>query len=188
LLEAHRDYARALLQALADPHGADVARLRNLQSAARLARRDAEASATQLEAERRDHPFTPTTARSIVTAVYRLTHAELALHALVDSSQAERPLPERVEEPVNRLADRVAEAMTAFATSLRTLQRPPQLPALGATEVDLRQRPGAIHSSALVAAVDDIGAALREGLPYAVDVPPPLTAPDERGGEQRAMA
>jgi hypothetical protein len=78
--------------------------------------------------------------------------------------------------------------MTAFATSLRTLQRPPQLPALGATEVDLRQRPGAIHSAALVAAVDQIGAALREGLPYAVDVPPPLTAPDDRRGEQRAIA
>jgi hypothetical protein len=78
--------------------------------------------------------------------------------------------------------------MTAFATSLRTLQRPPQLPAIRATEVDLRQRPGAIHSAALVAAVDQIGAALREGLPYAVTVPPPLTAPDDRRGEQRAIA
>ena len=36
--------------------------------------------------------------------------------------------------------------------------------------------------------LNDIGAALREGLPYAVDVPPPLTAPDDRRGEQRAMA
>jgi uncharacterized membrane protein YccC len=189
LLEAHRNYVSALLRALADPEGADVARLRTLQSATRLARRDAEASATQLEAERRDHPFTPTTARSIMTAVYRLVHAELALQALVDSSpQPGRTLPERLEGPVNGLADSVAEAMTAFATSLRTLQRPPQLPAIRATEVDLRQRPGAIHSAALVAAVDQIEAALREGLPYAIDVPPPLTAPDDRRGEQRAMA
>jgi uncharacterized membrane protein YccC len=166
LLEAHRDYASALLRAFGDPHGADVARLRTLQSAARLARSDAEASASRLEAEHQDHPFTPTTARSVMTAVSRLGHAELALHALlVSSPQDGRTRVDPAEEPVKGLGDAIAEAMTAFATSLRTLQRPPQLPALGATEVALRQLPRGIHFGALVAAVDDIGAALCEGLP-----------------------
>jgi uncharacterized membrane protein YccC len=189
MLEAHRDYASALLRALADPRRADVPDLRKLHSAARLAWSNAEASAAQLEAEQRDHPFTPATARSTLTAIYRLAHAELALHALVDSStRAERALPDRTADAVNRRADGVAEAMTAFATSLRTLQPPPQLPALGATEVDLRQPPGAIHSGALVAAVENIGAALREGLPYAVDAPSASTAPAERRRERPATA
>jgi uncharacterized membrane protein YccC len=166
LLEAHRDYARALLGALGDPRGADVARLRNLQSAARLARSEAEPVAARLEAERRDHPFSAATAHSVLTAVSRLGQAELALHALLASSPHDGPTAiDCAEQPADRLAETMAEAMTAFATSLRTLQRPPQLPALGATADGRRPPPPGLHCGALIAAVDDIGAVLWDGLP-----------------------
>ena len=65
VLETHRDYSTALLQAVGDS-SADLARLRTLQTSARRARDEAAASAARLEDERPHPPLTPAVARALM--------------------------------------------------------------------------------------------------------------------------
>src|SRR6202008_1800007 len=90
LIEAHRDYVKALLVELGNPGTVDAGMLRGLQTAARQARGDTEGTATRLADEHRRGPITPRFGRLMNAAVARLAHAELALHALLLSP--ERPV------------------------------------------------------------------------------------------------
>ena len=134
VLETHRDYSTALLQAVGDST-ADFARLRTLQTSARQARGEVAASAARLEAERPHPPLTPAVARALMASLSRLAHAELALHALLLR-------PPQPDGGVSALADVVGEAMTELAVSLRTLQQPAPAPALHAVlhELPCRRR------------------------------------------------
>jgi uncharacterized membrane protein YccC len=87
LIEAHGRYTAALLRALAHPGGSTAAELDSLQAAARQARLDAEASAARLASEPEQSPLPPAVAQDLVTAVRRLAHAELSLHAFVSSAR-----------------------------------------------------------------------------------------------------
>ena len=59
LIEAHGRYTAALLRALAHPEGSTAAELDSLQTAARQARLDAEASAARLASEPEQSPLPP---------------------------------------------------------------------------------------------------------------------------------
>jgi uncharacterized membrane protein YccC len=135
LLEAHGEYATALLHQFAYPGQIDPAQLRALQATARRARTDAEASTARLAEEPPHPPLTPTVARTLVAVVTRLAHSELSLHAFV-------PLPATAtDKDVGGIADAdagcldaVAAAfsttMSSLAMGLRTLQPPGPLPPL----------------------------------------------------------
>jgi uncharacterized membrane protein YccC len=180
LLDAHRDYARTLLQALADRHP-DFPRLRSLQAAARLARNEAEASAARLDDEPHHRPLTPAMARSLIAPVNRLASAELALHTLVIStSQHDQELPDGtdnrpIDERVGALADAVADAMSKFATSLTTLRPPPPVPALRPLQGALEQPPHPIDApleattDAMIDAIATLESELRKRLPNDAD-------------------
>ena len=87
LIEAHGRYTAALLRALAHPEGSTAAELDSLQTAARQARLDAEASAARLASEPEQSPLPPAVAQDLVAAVRRLAHGELSLHAFVSSAR-----------------------------------------------------------------------------------------------------
>jgi uncharacterized membrane protein YccC len=171
LIEAHRDYAVGLLRLLAGSGDADLPRLRGLQVAARRARSDAEASTARLAAEPPHPPLTPTAARAVMAPVTRLAHAELALHALASSAEvaSEQELRERKapERRLEALAAGTDAAMTAIATALSTLRRPPTSPALRPMEAALREPPPLdpqtrVAVDGLVDAVDTIDATVRD--------------------------
>src|SRR5882672_1165013 len=122
LVEAHRDYVKALLDALGNPGSADAGVLRGLQAAARQARSDAEAAAARLADEPHRGPVTPELARLMNAAVARLAHAELGLHALILS-------PERPVIATGNFGAALASTLGGLASALRT-QRPPPLAAI----------------------------------------------------------
>jgi uncharacterized membrane protein YccC len=175
LLEAHRDYIKAMLQALGG-RNPDLLRLRSLQDAARLARSEAEASAARLGDEPQHPPLTPAIARSVIAPVNRLASAELALHALVISgSQPGQVLVDGgyhqpVDERVTALADALADAMRKLAVSLRTLRPPPELPALRPLQAALEQPPHPVDArlatvtDAMIDAIGTVESALRRRL------------------------
>jgi uncharacterized membrane protein YccC len=175
LLEAHGEYAMALLQQVACPGRLDAAQLRGLQVAARRARSDAEASTERLSAEPPHAPLTPQLARSVIAGVRRLAHAELAIHVLAPERHVPAGAPQEFV-PGDRalLLDRLASALTmtisALAHALRTMQPPAASP-------DLRQLQLALTSHAtaadralagatdeLVDAADTLHAILRDHL------------------------
>ena len=172
LAEGHRDYAMVLLRELAHPGSVGRAALRNQQSAARRARSDAEAAATRLAKEPAPQGrFTSDMAQTLIAAVARLAHAELALHALALSApaaaaswHADGATAARVDE----FADALGSALGGIADGLRRLQAPERLPPLRPLFAGLSGDP-ALRGSALVPivdwmidAVDTIDAIVRE--------------------------
>jgi len=140
LVEAHRDYATALLQVVALPASIDAMRLRELQAAARRARSNAEAAAARLADEPAHDHFPPQLAELLSAAVARLAHAELSLHALVLSIQPLLQPPESKggAARVDDFRAGLDTAMTRLAFALDTLQPPQSLPALRALQAALR--------------------------------------------------
>ena len=122
LVEVHRDYASALLQALANSAPVDAARLRASQAAAGRARSDAEAATARLSDEPVRTPATPAFAQLVMATMARLAHAELALHAFVLSPHwtALRPLARaQFGARLDDLRQALGAAMDRIAGSLR---------------------------------------------------------------------
>jgi len=158
LIEAHRDYVKALLAELGNRGTGDAEGLRGLQAAARQARSDAAAAAARLADEHHRGPMTPQFARLMNAAVARLAHAELALHALILS-------PERPVIATGDFSAALASALGGLALALRT-QRPPQaIPALHPLEPASHGTPLAAITDGLVEATDTLDSLLRTHLP-----------------------
>ncbi|MGZ4231879.1 MAG: FUSC family protein [Solirubrobacteraceae bacterium] len=173
LLEVHRDYSTAVLEALADPKDADPDRLRELQAAARRARGGAEASVARLSDEPARPPLTPELATSVMAPVTRLAQAELALHALVwtPHPSGNGGGPPDVRRPLNEFAGAVGEMATGLAEALRSLSRPGPIPALRPLHSNLREEVGSrdvgliTATDGIVDALDTIHAVLEDRLP-----------------------
>jgi uncharacterized membrane protein YccC len=177
LLEVHRDYSTAVLEALANPEDADPDRLRELQAAARRARGGAEASAARLSDEPAQSPLTPELATSVMAPMTRLAQAELALHALVWTPQpagngsAERRDPEDLRHPLDEFAGAVGETATGLAQALRSLSRPGPIPALRPLHSHLQDEVGSrdvgliTATDGIVDALNTIHAVLEDRLP-----------------------
>jgi uncharacterized membrane protein YccC len=164
LLERHGDYASALLRQRACPGPDGAAELRAVQVAARRARSDAEASAVRLSGEPALAPFTPDLARALITAVRRLAHAELALHALaVSQEQRGRQAPDVLAltgddaDALDALGASLATTMSALAVSLRTLQPPPAAIAPVRAALDMPRDVDASFRAAADGLVDAVG-------------------------------
>jgi len=169
LLDAHGEYTTALLRKLGQRSRADRARLRILQQAARRARGEAEASAVRLSQEPSHPPLTPDVAATIIAAVRRLAHAELALHALSAARGDGNPQDDATARRLEALAEAVGATLSQLALSLNTLERPRPLPALRPLQVGLRDEPGVDLTlvdviDGLVDAIDTIEAILRKHL------------------------
>ena len=156
LIEAHRDYVKALLAELGNAATADGGMLRGLQAAARQGRCDAEAAAARIADEPGDGPMTPQFARSMNTAVARLAHAELALHALILS-------PERPVIATGDFSEALTSTLGRLASALRQL-RPPATPAPAPVPAALRGTPLAAITDGLLEAIDTLDSVLRAHL------------------------
>jgi len=170
LMEAHREYATALLREVGQAGSVGASRLRALQAAARRARSDAEAAAARLADEPAHPPLTPEFAGLLVATVVRLAHAELALHALVDSPAQDSGRLNGTAH-VDRVSLAVATAMTSIVTALRNLKAPPSTPSLRPLYAELIAAPE-VHATALaditdrlVDATDALLDLVRERLP-----------------------
>jgi uncharacterized membrane protein YccC len=157
LIEAHRDYVKALLAGLENRGAADAGVLRGLQTAARQARSDAEAAAARLADEPDRGPMTSQFALRMNAAVARLAHAELALHALFLS-------PERPVIATGDFSAALGSALDHHASALRTLRTPQATPALRAVQPS-RGTPVAAITDGLVEATDTLDSVLRAHLP-----------------------
>ncbi|MGV9649411.1 FUSC family protein [Streptomyces sp. NPDC003554] len=153
LLTSQSAYLTYLLSRLGRPGTTDLARLRALQSAARRARTDADASTARLAAEPIHPPLTPAVARTLVAVVMRLAHAELSLHLLVLQQAASRRAAgtgaaDRDEEwrgcapsaQLDALAAALGGTLDKLAEALVTLKAPGGLPPLRRLEASLRDR------------------------------------------------
>jgi uncharacterized membrane protein YccC len=158
LIEAHRDYVKALLAELANPATADAGVLRGLQAAARQGRSDAEAAAARLADEPHRGPMTPEFARLMNAGVARLAHAELALHALILS-------PERPVIATGDLSAALSSALARLASALRTMRPPEAIPAPRPVEPASPGTPLAAITDGLVEATDMLDSVLRTHLP-----------------------
>jgi len=161
LIEAHRDYAKALLAELANPGTADASALRGLETAARRMRSDAEAAAARLADEPRRGPMTPELARLMIATVARLAHAELALHTLILS-------PVRPAIATGDFSAALASALGRFASALRALRPPQAIPELRPVEAQLRGTPLATVADVLVDATNTLHSILSDRLPAAI--------------------
>ncbi|GAA1913039.1 FUSC family protein [Streptantibioticus ferralitis] len=172
LMEAHGQYATALLDECAHPGQVTSARLRGLQAAARRARTEAEASTARLTDEPPNPPLTPAVARTLVAAVTRLAHAELSLHALV-TTPAPAPGKEGSRSTdadtkrLDALGTAFGIAMTSLAEAVRSLRPPDGLPSLRQLQAAVRDQSPTpdsrlVHiTDGMVNAVDTLEAVLR---------------------------
>jgi uncharacterized membrane protein YccC len=156
-IEAHRDYAKALLAELANSATADAGVLRGLQAAAREARSDAEAAASRLADEPHRGPVTRQFAQPMNGAVARLAHAELALHALLLS-------PERPVIATSDLSAAISSALARLASVLRTMPTSEAMVATGLKPAS-PGNPLAAIIDGLGEATDMIESVLRTHLP-----------------------
>jgi len=152
LVEAHRDYAAALLGEVGQAGSVGTSRLRELQTAARRARGDAEAAVARLAEEPVHPPLTPEFAERLVATVARLAHAELALHALVHSETQDPARPRGVVH-VEGFIRAMAGTLTSVANALRDLKAPPPAPSLRPIYADLVAAPE-VKATALVDIAD----------------------------------
>ncbi|MEV5011948.1 FUSC family protein [Streptomyces sp. NPDC055692] len=172
LMEAHGQYACALLREAARAGQITSARLRGLQATARRARTDAEASTVRLADEPPNPPLTPAVARTLVAAVTRLGHAELSLHALVTSSAW--PVGEQGGRSTDADAERLqalgaalGTTMSALAETVRFLQPPGRLPSLRQLHTAMRNQspppdPRLVRiTGSMVDAIDKLESVLR---------------------------
>jgi len=174
LIDAHRQYATALLAAFAYPGSVEPAALRALQSAALRARSDAEAAATRLADEPAGGQFTSEATQLVIAAVARLAHAELALHALILTGNgpfAAKGLATETATRVDALKSAVDDAMSRIAAGLRTLHASAPIPALRtvygelATDAALRDTPLVAIVDRLVDATNTLDTVVRDRLP-----------------------
>jgi len=121
LISAQGRYARALLRAYTRPGGAEVARLRSLQLAARRARIDAEASADRLAGEPEHGPLRAESARALESAGHRVALACLTLGAAVAAHHgtAAGESDDGLQEGLDRLAAGVEQATGQIAAAMR---------------------------------------------------------------------
>ncbi|HUK07223.1 MAG TPA: FUSC family protein [Stellaceae bacterium] len=190
LMEAHRDYATALLRALARPGSVDAARLRALQVVARRARSDAEAAAARISNEPARASWTIETVEPVIAAVARLAHAELALHALAlpPTPATERAdIPDIASTRIDALATAIETAMNRLASACRTLSPPDPIPPLRQIHAQLRSE--AIVDSAVVGftdrlidAINTLDAIMRERFAAAFRGRP-VTADEQGAGD-----
>jgi len=175
LIEAHREYAIALLRQISHPSQLDAARLRALQGAARRARSDAEASTARLVAEPAQPPLTSPVAGAVMAAVGRLAQVELALHSLAMSQprptgDADGEKSQVAARSVDALSAALSTTMSRLAVSLRTLKPPLAVPALRPLQAALRGEPPLANAAlagftdAVVDAIDTLDAILRDRL------------------------
>lgn len=119
MLDAYADYLRALTHP--DKHGAH----REMRTAARTARSNAQASLERMRAE----PATPAHLLELANALFangnRLARTAMTLEALIDNHGA---LPEQAE--VSGFVDHAATALHTIAASLRDSRPVPALPDL----------------------------------------------------------
>jgi hypothetical protein len=169
LLDAHRQYVNVLLAQLARPSEIDLRQLRTLQGAARRARSDAEASTARLFDEPSHPPLTPKIARTLIAAVRRLAHAELALHALIIVRQRRAGQVElTVAQQVNAFTVALDTALSRLIVSLKTLQPPVRIPALRPLQTALRDQAATVDGAlvtitdALVDTIDTLDVILRD--------------------------
>ena len=158
LIDAHREYATALLGGFARPGSVEPAELRALQIAARRARSDAEAAATRVADEPAGGQFTPDMGQLVIAAVARLAHAELALHALIlalDPQTAATDASRESAVRVDQLKAAVGEALSRITLALRTLRAPAPIPALRPVYSELSADP-ALRDTPLVAIADQL--------------------------------
>ncbi len=158
LIEAHRDYVKALLAELGNPGTLDAGALRGLQTAARQARSDAEAAVARLADEAHRGPVTPQLAQLMNAAVARLAHAELALHALILS-------PARPVIATGDFSAALASALGGLASALRTQRPPLAIPAPHRLQPASRGTPLGAITDGLVEATDTLASVLRTHLP-----------------------
>jgi len=132
LIEAHREYATALLREVGHPGSVGSAELRLRQTAARRARSEAEAATQRLSDEPVHPPLTPPVAQVLIAAVARLAHAELALHALLLSAGRTTSTQDAsgAFAHIDVLNNAIDAAMDYLALALRTLTPPQAIPAL----------------------------------------------------------
>ena len=177
LLEAHRDYAIGLLGALAHPGSIGATRLRLLQAAARRARSDAEAATVRLFQEPSQPPLTPAIAQTLIAAVSRLAHAELALHALalqLEGRNLRAGAPHSVVAAIDSLATALETAMRCLALALRNGVPPQPIPEFRAILAQLRNAAWSASDTMvgltdrLVDAVDTVDAILRSRFPATI--------------------
>ncbi len=169
LIDAHREYAIALLDQRAHPSRIDLPTLRALQGAARRARSEAEASTARLFDEPSHPPLTPKIARTLIAAVRRLAHAELALHALIIVRQRRAGQVElTVAQQVNAFTAALDTALSRLIVSLKTLQPPVRIPALRPLQTALRDQAATVDGAlvtitdALVDTIDTLDVILRD--------------------------
>ncbi|MER7837632.1 FUSC family protein [Streptomyces sp. NPDC096040] len=172
LIEAHGRYATSLLNEFTHPGQFDPAQLRRLQTTARRARTDAEASTARLAGEPEHPPLTPAVARTMVAAVTRMAHAELSLHTLVtsDASATVQHLHRTTSadaERIDTLAAALGTTMGSLAGALRSRQPPDGLPPLRRIHAAMRDQsttpdPRLVTiTDRLVDAVDTLTSAVR---------------------------
>jgi len=183
LLEAHGEYAAALLRELARPGGVGATQLRLFQVTARRARSQTEAATARLSDEPSHPPLTPGLARLLIATVARLAHAELALHALALSTHrpaSRAAASDETDERMDALGTALRTALGGLAAAVANLQRPEAFAALRpiysalAAQPALRDSPLPGIADRLVDTVDTLDAVLRERLP------PPVQSADSK--------
>jgi Fusaric acid resistance protein-like len=132
LLEAHRGYVEALLEAYADPRRTDLHALGEIRDAGRLTRSNAEATVERMLAEPAvRHSIPAKIALGLLAAIRRHALAGLALHAGL-----ERGVPEPVPA-IEELSRQMSMSLSALAAALRSGAPPPPLPPLRQTQLAL---------------------------------------------------
>ena len=173
LLEAHREYAAALLREVGHPGSVGPAELRLRQTAARRARSEAEAATQRLSEEPVHPPLTPPVARALIAAVARLAHAELALHALVLSAGGTTTTQDAsgAIAHIDILNNAICVAMDHIALALRMLAPPQAIPALRPIQLaqfecaEDRNDPVLVITDQMVDAIDAVDNIVRKQLP-----------------------
>jgi uncharacterized membrane protein YccC len=132
LLEAHRRYVEALLDAYADPRRTDLRAIGEIRDAGRLTRSNAEATVERMLAEPvARHSIPAPIALGLLAAVRRHALAALALHAGL-----ERGVPEPVPT-IEELSRQMSASLSVLAGALRSGTAPPPLPQLRQTQLAL---------------------------------------------------
>ena len=158
LVDAHAEYASALLGSLAHAGSIDLPKLRELGLAAGRARSDAEAAATRLAYEPAGGEFTPDLARLVMAPVAQLAQAELALHTMVltlDPGSDARNVSPEIAARIDELMAAIGSALRRTAEGLRRLRAPSSVPALRQIYSDLETAP-TMRGTPLVSVVDHL--------------------------------
>ena len=132
LLDSHRRYVEALLDAYADPRPADLQAISEIRDAGRLTRSNTEAIVERMLAEPAgSHSISAPIALGLLAAIRRHALAALALHAGL-----ERGVPHPVPG-VKELSRQMSASLSVLAQSLRSGTPPPPLPPLRQTQLAL---------------------------------------------------